>query len=72
MRLAADGRTRVRRLVPASVLHTDTGYDFCPATPMFLAAGDRFTLEDGHVVVLRSHGGATAVAGAWATRCRGR
>ncbi|WP_166028254.1 hypothetical protein [Streptomyces chilikensis] len=69
MRLIADGATPTSRLVLVKDLETDDGYVFEPASPLFLAAGDRITFEDGGLVVVRAGGERLSSAGDWSTRC---
>ncbi|MET9435795.1 hypothetical protein [Streptomyces sp. NPDC006551] len=69
MRLVADGATPTSRLVLVKDLETDDGYAFELASPLFLAAGDRITFEDGRLVVVRAKGARLSPAGAWSTRC---
>ncbi|WP_328911669.1 MULTISPECIES: hypothetical protein [unclassified Streptomyces] len=75
MRLIADGATPASRLVLVDDLETDDGYVFELARPLFLAAGDRISFEEGGLVVARESGELLLPAGDWSTRCwmrRGR
>ncbi|MFF8413886.1 hypothetical protein [Streptomyces omiyaensis] len=65
----ADGATPVSRSVLVNDLETDDGYAFEPASPLFLAAGDRVGFEGGVLVVVRAGGERLAPAGDWSPRC---
>lgn len=70
MRLVADGATPIPRSVLVDDLETDDGHAFEPASPLFLAAGDRIDFEGDLLVLVRAGGERVAVAGSWSTRCR--
>lgn len=70
MRLIADGATPTSRLVLVDELETDDGYAFELARPLFLAAGDRISFEEGKLVVSWVNGERLLPAGDWSTRCR--
>ncbi|MFE5829342.1 hypothetical protein ACFQ67_03575 [Streptomyces sp. NPDC056488] len=69
MRLVADGITPISRRVLVDAFETDDGYAFEPASPLFLAAGDRVSFEGDRLVVVRAGGERLAPVGGWSTRC---
>ncbi|KQX70128.1 hypothetical protein ASD48_40325 [Streptomyces sp. Root1310] len=69
MRLIADAATPVTRMVLINELETDDGYAFELHSPLFLAAGDRISFQDGNLVVARSSGERLRPVGSWSTRC---
>ncbi|MET7759229.1 hypothetical protein ABZT27_31690 [Streptomyces sp. NPDC005389] len=69
MRLIADGSTPLSRAVLVDAFEHDDGYTFEPASPLFLAAGDRLRFEDGVLVVLRDGGVRHDLVGDWYWRC---
>ncbi|MFD3993534.1 hypothetical protein [Streptomyces sp. NPDC058583] len=70
MRIIADGSTPLSRTVLVDALEHDDGYTFEPASPLFLAAGDRLRFEGGALVVLRDGGVRHDLVGDWYWRCR--
>ncbi|MFJ7986036.1 hypothetical protein [Streptomyces sp. NPDC096351] len=72
MRLIADGSSPLPRAVLVDALEHDDGSTFAPASPLFLAAGDRLRFEGGTLVVLRDGGMRHDVVGDRSWRCRVR
>ncbi|MEV7376214.1 hypothetical protein AB0O51_35655 [Streptomyces sp. NPDC090301] len=72
MRLIADGSTPLPRAVLVDALEHDDGHTFEPASPLFLAAGDRLRFEGGALVVLREGGKRHDLVGDRYWRCRVR
>ncbi|MFE5512661.1 hypothetical protein ACFQ9J_19095 [Streptomyces sp. NPDC056529] len=70
MRLVADGTTPIPRRVLVDAFETDAGHAFEPASPLFLAAGDRVSFEGDGLVIVRAGGERLSPAGGWSTRCR--
>jgi hypothetical protein len=70
MRLEADGATPISRLALVKDLETDNGYAFEPASPLFLAPGDRIAFEGSGLVVVWAAGERLTPTGGWSTRCR--
>ncbi|MFE1349229.1 hypothetical protein [Streptomyces sp. NPDC058757] len=69
MYVIADGATPASRLVLVKGFETDGVYVFEPASPFFLAAGDRIAFEGDRLVVVRAGGERLSPAGDWSTRC---
>jgi hypothetical protein len=70
MRLITDGTTPASRMVLVNELETDDGYAFELDSPLFLAADDRISFEDGNPVVACANGERLRPTGSWSTRCR--
>ncbi|MET9542807.1 hypothetical protein ABZY16_35815 [Streptomyces sp. NPDC006553] len=69
MRIIADGSTPLSRAVLVDALESDDGLTFEPASPLFLAAGDRLRFEGDVLVVLRDGGVRHALVGDRHWRC---